>query len=32
LLTIEKDVKIIDDVVELVCGDFENIKQVGNIS
>ncbi|CAF2973982.1 unnamed protein product [Rotaria socialis] len=27
LLTIEKDVKLIDDVLELVCRDFENIKQ-----
>ncbi|CAF0970952.1 unnamed protein product [Rotaria sp. Silwood1] len=27
LLSIEKDVKLIDDVLELVCRDFENIKQ-----
>jgi hypothetical protein len=31
LLDIEKDVKLIDDVLELVCSDFENLKQVGNI-
>lgn len=28
LLGIEKDVKLIDDVLELVCRDFENIKHV----
>ncbi|UJR10134.1 hypothetical protein I4U23_014353 [Adineta vaga] len=27
LLSVEKDVKLIDDVLELVCRDFENIKQ-----
>ncbi|CAF1216626.1 unnamed protein product [Adineta steineri] len=27
LLSIEKDVKLIDDVLELLCRDFENIKQ-----
>ncbi|CAF1206135.1 unnamed protein product [Rotaria sordida] len=27
LLSIEKDIKLIDDVLELVCRDFENIKQ-----
>ncbi|CAF2507059.1 unnamed protein product [Rotaria sp. Silwood2] len=27
LLSIEKDVKVINDVIELVCRDFENLKQ-----
>lgn len=31
LLSIEKDVKLIDDVLELVCRDFENIKNVKKI-
>lgn len=30
LLDIEKDVKLIDDVLELVCRDFESLKQVKN--
>lgn len=28
LLGIEKDIKLIDDVLELICRDFENIKRV----
>ncbi|CAF3888873.1 unnamed protein product [Rotaria sordida] len=27
LLSVEKDVKVINDVIELVCRDFENLKQ-----
>ena len=29
-LTVEKDVKLIDDVLELVCRDFDNIQQVAH--
>jgi hypothetical protein len=32
LLSIEKDVKLIDDVLELVCQDFERLKEVRNYS
>lgn len=31
LLSTEKDVKLIDDVLELVCRDFEHIKEVRKI-
>lgn len=29
-LAVEKDVKLIDDVLELVCRDFDNIQQVAH--